>query len=51
MTNANSTNMFICIVCKSYMNKKLRVLNCHESRIAHSLAASLYCALARNAHY
>jgi len=31
--------MSIRIVCKSYMNRKLRVLNCHESRIAHSLAA------------
>jgi len=34
--NANSTNMSICIVYKSYMNRKLRVLNCHESRIAYS---------------
>jgi len=40
-TSANSTNMSICIVCKSYMNRKLRVLNYHESRIAHSLAAPL----------
>jgi len=31
--------MSIYIVCKSY--RKLQVLNCHESRIAHSLTAPL----------